>query len=271
MNEVPQLQPIDLLTPASLRALVEQANSGNPWILERLRLTLDAHPEIWSRIGDLGAVVQASLISAIVGNNKLYGESLVRKAAAMLQSLLRPSPSAAEKLAAERVVACWLQVQQCDAACTHFTCTPPPRKSSSGANPSAKAMPVNSIETEPFSLRQASFWSKRQEQAHRRYESALKLLMTVQQMTPAGVTKRDAARPVEAAQHDLQHELDALAGTGPSKSAAAANPVPTQGRDTLPMTAEQSAAEHEAAPRNGKHVNRIAKPSTSHQVFVTSK
>lgn len=156
------------LTPEVLAKLVETANSGDKAAMSRLRQILDHNPEIWRAMGDLGAIARTSLVGAIAGNDRLLMESLQRKAADMQQTLVGPNATPLEKLAAERVVIVWLQLQQADLRCAH------PDASSIGW---------------------AGFWSAVQERAQRRYESAIRHLQTVQKAQGRKPTSRVPAQP----------------------------------------------------------------------------
>jgi hypothetical protein len=257
----PPIEPLAPVTAESLRLLVEQANAGQPRMIERLRRTLDAHPEIWKQFGDLASATRATLIDAIVGNNKLYTESLTRQAAELMQSLLRPAPSAAEKLAAERVVTCWLQVQQADAMCVHFTCTPTAHESSPGRSDAPWGEPMRPVKIQPFSLKESAFWSKQQQQANRQFESAFKLLLTVQQLTPSA-TGQETARPAQAADDKRQRDLE-TSGSNDSRTTGSAQPTEPQPQVPPSTPADQTATGQATAPRNGAPTNRILKMKKS--------
>lgn len=181
------------------RALVKRANSGDRDALVRLRQVLDEHPEIWDEVGDLAAHAEAAFIAAIAGGDQLLAESLQRKSEDLKQSLTRPGASMAEKLAAQRVVACWLQLQHADTMCSHFSRSEPPEPSAE-PTPKRGREPRQPAEKPMPSLREATFWAKRQNQAARQYEAAMKLLLIVQQLQPGGAIREDARRT--GAAHD---------------------------------------------------------------------
>ncbi|MFO7905996.1 MAG: hypothetical protein R6U98_25275 [Pirellulaceae bacterium] len=88
-------------------------------------------------------------------DNLAFREGLKRKLAALRAELEGPNPTPAEKLLVDRVVACWLQVQEADV-----------RYAQSGnSNP-----------------QQANYHLKRQDHAHRRFLSAMKTLAMVRKM-----------------------------------------------------------------------------------------
>jgi hypothetical protein len=69
--------------------------------------------------------------------------------------LLGANASAVERLLVERVVACWLQVQEAD---------------------------IRTAQTRDLSLRWADFYQKRMDRAHCRYLPAIKTLATVRRL-----------------------------------------------------------------------------------------
>lgn len=137
--------------------LVHLANKGDERSVERLRQTLDECPEIWQQVGDLGRHAEIEIINLAAGNDRLLRESVTRQLEELKRDLAGPEPSALEKLAVDRVVACWLHVQHVD----------------------IRVAQVGDNKTE------AKYWAKRQDQTHRRYEAAMKMLVTLQQLLPA--------------------------------------------------------------------------------------
>jgi len=140
-----------------LKRIVEQANGGDQAALALLRELLDGHPEIWQRVGDMARHAELLLIQLIAGEDKLMGESLQRKLAELKAQLGGSNPSPFEKLAIERVVATWLQLQHIDALV-------------------AKAIPGS---------KPANYLLKRQGQTDRAYNTALKALATIRRLLPS--------------------------------------------------------------------------------------
>ncbi len=138
----------------SLRNLVHQVNSGDNAALAQLRSILDEHPEIWQRVGDLATHARMALIRLIAGGDKFLFESIERKATDMEVELLGASPTPLERLSVERVVDCWLQLQHAD---------------------------TMSAATTKDDFGNAKFWSQNQDRAHRRYQSAVKQLLSIQE------------------------------------------------------------------------------------------
>ena len=142
--------------------LVKRANAGDDNALAMMRKTLDSNPEIWERVGNLAAHAQLSMVRLIAGGNKLVTESLLRKAEQMKAELAGTSPSKLEKLAVERIVACWLEME-------YLATTYPVAKGGT--------------------LGQARFALKQKESSERRFNAAMKSLTTLRALLPNGDTQ----------------------------------------------------------------------------------
>src|SRR5262245_49788220 len=106
--------------------------------------------------GDLARQAELSLIQAAAGDSLSFKEALIRKLELLRAELAGPNPSPVERLLVERVVACWLQVQDADVryAQGQRDCT----------------------------LAQGDYRQRRMDRAHRRYLSALKTLALVRKL-----------------------------------------------------------------------------------------
>jgi hypothetical protein len=122
---------------------------------------LDQHPEIWRHIGDLAVQVEIAWVDLICGKDDGMKECVLRKVRELKAELGGPSPSPLERLLAERVTACWLQLHQADAAAAQ-----------------AKGQ----------SLKHAEFALKRQDRAHQRYVTAIGALATFKKLMPISAT-----------------------------------------------------------------------------------
>ena len=147
------------LLPDSNEALqiIERAESGDAKVLPALRELLEQVPAIRDCLGaDLEGAVKKLITSSMAGEENLaFRESLDGKLEAMRKELAGPSPNPVEALLIDRVVACWLQVQEADLRYAQMgNCT----------------------------IAQANFHLKRQDRAHRRFLSALKTLATVRKL-----------------------------------------------------------------------------------------
>jgi len=97
-----------------MQEITRLANSGDKAALLELRAILNANPEIWQQVGDMGEYALQSLVRLIGNGDKLREESTIRKAKQLADELLGPSPSEAEVLAAKRAVLCWLESMYLD-------------------------------------------------------------------------------------------------------------------------------------------------------------
>jgi len=96
-----------------LEATLILARRGNLAVLPQLQRTLDEHPEIWQKHGNLGRAVEMNWIQQIAGTDLLVAESLTRQLDAMRNDL--GGSTRLEKLIVERIVSAWLQVQYAEA------------------------------------------------------------------------------------------------------------------------------------------------------------
>ncbi len=98
-----------------LRALVNQANTGDCQALNQLHTILDNNPGIWKQIGDLSAHARQSLIRLVAGDDLLLAESIKRQIDSMERELAGEAATPLQQLAIDRVIATWLQLQHADA------------------------------------------------------------------------------------------------------------------------------------------------------------
>jgi hypothetical protein len=109
-------QPPKTLTAKQLQDVLERAQQGDRTILPELERILDSQPEIWRRCGDLAGQVLSAWVRLTAGTNLLLEQSLRRQLVEMRQELEGGSANPLEQILVERIVACWLQAQQADAA-----------------------------------------------------------------------------------------------------------------------------------------------------------
>lgn len=142
-------------TAADLNGLVERARAGDSSTLPVLRRLLDI-PEVVDLLGgDLAQQVEHSFVWALAGNDLAFREALSRKLGLLRVELAGPDPTPLERLLVERVVACWLQVQDADIRYAQAT-------NLSGAR--------------------LDDYQRRMDRAHRRYLAALKTLALVRKL-----------------------------------------------------------------------------------------
>ncbi len=113
---MPANQTLRPLTAEQIQQVIERAERGDRTALPDLQCILDAYPQVWQQAGDLAAQVQAAWIKIVAGDNLLLEQAVQRQLQEMRQELDGGSASPLEKILIERIVACWLQTQQADAA-----------------------------------------------------------------------------------------------------------------------------------------------------------
>jgi hypothetical protein len=157
-----------------LARLLHRAEQGDYSVLAKLRAALDGDRRLWDHYGDLGAQATGALIKLAAGPNVLLAESLLRKLTALKDELAGPSPSALDRLLAERAVATWLQANYYDGLMAQ----------AAGADEARSRM-----------------LQRQQDAAHRRHLAALKTLAVVGKLLKPAVSPVDLAlRPLPEGQ-----------------------------------------------------------------------
>jgi hypothetical protein len=144
-------------SPEAMLEIIERAQSGDEEAMPALREILDSVPAIREILGaDLERTVEYSISKSLGGDNDLaFREAMKRKLAALREDLEGPSPSPTERLLVDRIVACWLQVQEAD---------------------------FRYAQAGNCSFAQANYHLRRQDRAHQRFLSAVKTLATVRKL-----------------------------------------------------------------------------------------
>lgn len=191
-------KPVEAPDPITrLQELVALAKYGDTEALESIRQELDGNPALWQAVGDLAALSEAFLISVIAAGNALVSESMEREIERLKSELAEgTTPTPLERLAIQRIVACWLHAQYTDRATLAADAT--------GSKIAA--------------------WGKRQEAAERRFQSAIKSLDLVRRLAPkrglAKATTIGTIRPTQGTA--IPHELK---GAPPAPSEPRKQPI----------------------------------------------
>jgi hypothetical protein len=151
-NSKPADQPI-----ADLQALVAQARAGDVEVLPALRHTLASQPQIWQQCADLGGNVLRRWIERLSLGDPLAEESLLLKVQAMKTEIGGTAPTPLEKLLVDRIVVCWLQLQQADGLASQIDALPP---------------------------KMATVILRRQKHSHRQFLTAVQTLAIVRRVRP---------------------------------------------------------------------------------------
>ena len=136
--------------------LLEQAEGGDESVLPALREVLNRDPELVSWCGDPARIAERDLIDVMAGTNLLAKEAAPRKLKAMKEELAGPSPTPLERLLAERVVACWLQLQY--------------------------AEKIYAQNLGDFTMAQSEYHQRRLDRLHKRYLSAIRTLAQIRKL-----------------------------------------------------------------------------------------
>ncbi len=159
-------KPTHELSQPAFEDLVRRANGGDAGALADLRVFLNENPGVWQTVGDLAAHARLTLVRHIARGDQLTAEAVLRKAEAMEKELAGPAPSPLERLAVQRVAACWLELQYIDML-----------------HPYPQGATVT----------HAKFALDLKLSAQRRFDSAVKSLALVRKLLPAQVAAEPAA------------------------------------------------------------------------------
>jgi hypothetical protein len=138
-----------------VRALLTRAQQGDEAALPVLRQLLQDPAKVDQLGGDLARQAEVSMVKAAAGTNLMFQEALMRKLELLRAELAGPNPTPVERLLVERVVACWLQVQDAD---------------------------IRYAQGKDLGLKWGAYSQDRMDRAHRRYLSALKALALVRKL-----------------------------------------------------------------------------------------
>jgi hypothetical protein len=159
VNPKPPTEKTETASNKELTQLLQRARQGDATVLPALGKLLDDTPALWRHYGDLAAQVRTLWVQQVSGQDLLLAESLTRQLAALMTEVAGASPAPLERLLAERVAICWLQVSYYDGLLTQTRESPPA---------------------------QVRHLRQQQDAAHRRCLSAIKTLATVRKvLTPA--------------------------------------------------------------------------------------
>jgi hypothetical protein len=116
MGKQTHTEKVSQLTPEQIQAILDRAQQGDRTVLPELEQVLDQYPAIWQKTGDLAAQVLAAWVKLLAGSDLVLEESLRRTLLELRIELEGDAPSPLEKVLVQRVLACWLQAAQADAA-----------------------------------------------------------------------------------------------------------------------------------------------------------
>ena len=146
------------LTSLEISAIVKRASQGDKAALEVVRAVLDVRPDEFGPPEAMARVIEDRYLKVLTGPaDELSREVYRRNMERLRRELAGESPTPLERLLADRVVACWLQVQHADKC-------------------------MAGIEEKSHPLTQGAYARHRQDRAHKRYLSAIKTLAQVRRL-----------------------------------------------------------------------------------------
>jgi len=140
---------------AEQREVLERADRGDQSVLPALRQMLADTEIVQAFGGDLAQQAEFSFVNALAGDKLAFKEALQRKMELLRAELAGSNPTPMERLLVERVVACWLQVQDAD---------------------------VRYAQAKDYSPKWGEYYQRRMNHSHKRYLSALKTLALVRKL-----------------------------------------------------------------------------------------
>ena len=165
-NKTHEIDEHETVTPArrrelldELRGCIEQAQDGDKEARSKVREVLKEAPRLARTLMDLADTAERSVIKRISDDPLVQEEVLPSQLRAMREELAGPEPSPLEKLLAERIVACWLQLQYADT--------------------------VYAQNLDKMNMVQSEYHQRRLDRLQRRYLSSIKMLAQIRKVGPA--------------------------------------------------------------------------------------
>ena len=138
-----------------MMSLIRRAENGDESAMKELRAVYDEVPVLWEQTGDMAAQALRSIARRIGGKNLVVQESIQRKCKTLRADLAGANPTPLESLLADRIVVCWLALQQAE---------------------------LSYSSADSLTLDQAAFTQKRISAAHNRYLTAIRTLAQVRRL-----------------------------------------------------------------------------------------
>ena len=98
----------------NLTQLVKRGMAGDREALPTIRELLDRSPALWQNATDLASQVEKKWLRVLAGDDFVTQEILSRQTAMLKAQLAGQAPTGLEQLLVERIIVCWLQVQQAE-------------------------------------------------------------------------------------------------------------------------------------------------------------
>ena len=142
-----------------LRGVVEKAQDGDEEALTKVKEIFREAPGMARIFADLAGEAERSLVKRLTGGDPVVREALPVRLKTMRKELAGSDPSVLERLLAERIVACWLQLQHAEI--------------------------IYAQNLGSMNITQSEYHQRRLDKLHRRYLSAIKALAQIRRMGPA--------------------------------------------------------------------------------------
>ncbi len=139
-------------------ALIDRAQDGDREALPALRQVLDEATRI-ARIVDLARDAERGIVRRIAGDDVFTQEAIPRNLETMRREIAGENPSSLERLLAERIGVCWLELQYFEA--------------------------IYAQNLGKLTIAQGVYHQRRIDKAHRRYLSSIRALAQIRKMGPA--------------------------------------------------------------------------------------
>ena len=156
-------------------SLLERAQAGDRSTLPAIREMFDRQPELWEANGDLARIAEDKLIDTATGDNLFAKEAIRRRVDRLKSDLVGSKPSPLERLLADRIAACWLQV--------HYW----------------ESIYSQALGSKNFSWEASEYYQRRLDQVQRRYLAAIKSLAQVRRLLGITVQVNIADQQVNVA------------------------------------------------------------------------
>jgi hypothetical protein len=173
----------------TLKGLVAKAQAGDEEAMATLRAALADDADLWKMLGGITRSLLHVQLESAFGRDLLMREMMERHMKAMRAELAGEGSTPLERLLADRVAMCWLQLQHADAIY-------------------AQAGNVT--------LAQGDYHQRRQDRAHRRFLSACKTLAVVRRLAIPALQVNIGEKQVNIAGTALPHPGPSVSDVGPA-------------------------------------------------------
>jgi hypothetical protein len=150
-----------------LRALINKGQDGDPEALAKMDTALEQIPSLVRKFGNLNIMVEEGFVERTASNSPFRQKALRLNLEDMREDLAGANPSPLERLGAERIASCWLQL--------HY------------------AELLYNQQLPELTLEQDEFHQKRLDRLHRRYLSSMRSLAQVRKLLKPKVAQINVA------------------------------------------------------------------------------